>query len=508
MRPDGNGEGTTTGAGATERHRNPQLATGIEGLDDILSGGLPQDRLYLVQGDPGVGKTTLALQYLLQGLNQGEPVLYITLSETREELEEVAHSHGWSLDGLHLHDLSTIEEAVGAELNQSVFHHADIELNELAGILLARVSEVAPSRVVLDSLSELRLMAGDAFRFRRQILALKQFFAGRKCTVLLLDDRSCDVGEHQLQSLAHGVIRLERLSTEFGTTRRRLTVQKLRGLRFREGYHDYVINTGGIEVYPRLVAAEHRTDSPDEIVKSGVAELDELLAGGLFRGSSTVIIGPAGAGKSTVAVQYVVHAAQQGKRSAVYMFDERTKVQPSNSIAKRLNAYVNDGTVHLQQIDPAELSPGEFTHRVREAVEQGGVEFVVIDGLNGYLNAMPGERHLLLQLHELLTYLGQRGVNALLLVAQHGMMGSSMVSPVDVSYLADTVLMLRYYEHKGTVRQAISVLKKRGGDHERTIRELKLTRGEVHIGAPLNEFRGVLTGVPIYDGPDARKDAR
>jgi circadian clock protein KaiC len=497
----------TEGQGRAGARTPAQIPTGIEGLDNVLFGGLPSNRLYLVQGDPGLGKTTLALEFLLEGVRRGERVLYITLSETREELEAVAQSHGWSLEGVALHDLSLVEKTLAADANQTVYHHAEVELNELAKVLLDRVTEVGPTRVVFDSLSELRLMSGDPFRFRRQILALKQFFVGRECTVLLLDDRTTDASDQQLQSLAHGVITLDRQASEFGSARRRLVVQKLRGLRFREGYHDYAIGTGGITVYPRLHAAEHRVEPPNELVKSGNDALDTLLGGGLFRGSSVVLIGPAGVGKSTVGVQYVAHAATQGKRSAVYLFDERVRTASSSTAAKRLQPYIQNGLVHLQQVDPAELSPGEFSHRVRRAVERDGAEFVVIDGLNGYLAAMPGERHLVLQLHELLTYLGQKGVTTFLMVAQHGMFGS-MASPVDVSYLADAVILFRYFEFRGSVRQALSVFKRRGGDHERTIRELRITEDGVRIGEPLHSFRGVLTGVPSYEGAEAPKDAR
>jgi circadian clock protein KaiC len=494
----GNEHGTTAGPA---RSSPPQLGTGIEGLDDVLAGGLPAGRMYLVQGDPGMGKTTLAMQFLLEGAARGEKVLYITLSETREELDIVARSHGWDLGGVEIQDMSALEGGLELEGRQTVYHHAEVELAELSAKLLDRIRAADPSRVVFDSLSELRLLAGDMFRFRRQVLGLKQFLAKRGCTVLILDDRTTGLGDQHLQSLAHGVLTLDRSHADFGPPRRRIMVHKLRGLRFREGYHDFTIATGGLVVYPRLVAAEHRQVRGEEVITSGLAGLDELTGGGLFRGSSVVLIGPAGVGKSTIAVQYVLSAAAQGRKSAVYLFDERVVNAPASSTARRLAPAVDRGLVRLRQVDPAELSAGEFLHGVRDAVEKGGAEIVVIDALNGFLVGMPGEKHLVLHLHELLTYLGQKGVTTFMLVAQHGMIGHTQ-TPVDVSFLADAVILFRFFEFKGAVRQAISVVKKRGGRHERTIRALRFENDSIAVGEPLHEFRGVLTGVPVYEGKD------
>lgn len=481
---------------------HPKLSTGIEGLDDVLSGGLPKGRLYLLQGDPGVGKTTMALQFLLDGAARGERVLYVTLSETRDELGTVADSHGWSLEGVELYELSAIADALSSESVQTVFRSADIELTETTDTFLKKVEEVNPSRVVFDSLSEIRLLAKDPLRYRRQILALKQYFAGSDCTVLLLDDRTAESSDLQLQSIAHGVITMEQTPPAYGIDRRRLRVQKLRGVRFRSGYHDFLIETGGVQVFPRLIAAEHRRGFNQETASSGVAELDSLLGGGLDRGVSSLFIGPAGAGKSTVAVQFAVAAAERGENAALYSFEEtlRTLYARSNALNQNVDRFIEAGQIKHMKIDPAELTPGEFSHLVRRDVEQRNLKVVVIDSLNGYLQAMPEDRFLVLQLHELLSYLSLKGVATILVVAQHGMMGSGMSSPIDVSYLADTVLLFRFYEYRGSIKQALSVVKRRGGSHERTIRELAISEGKgVCLGPSLENFRGVLTGVPILE---------
>lgn len=485
----------------------PLVPTGIEGLDDILGGGLPPHRLYLVQGDPGAGKTTLALQFLLEGQRRGEKGLYVTLSETEEELRGVARSHGWSLDHIFLHELSRTEERLASEEQNTFFRPSEVELGETTEPVLRVVEKHKPTRVVFDSLSEMRLLAGDPLRYRRQILSLKQFFIGRHCTVLLLDDRTSAAGDLQLQSLAHGVISLEQLAPEYGAERRRMRVAKLRGLRFRGGYHDVTIRTGGLIVFPRLVAADHGTDFKAEMIASGVVELDALLGGGLHRGTSSLFMGPAGAGKSTLATQYVAAAAGRGERASVFIFDESepTFLARGESLHMDVRRHVNEGRILLRRVNPAELSPGEFAHMVRQSVEQGQSRLVVIDSLNGYLNAMSEERALLLQLHELLTYLSRRGVATIMIVAQHGLVGSGMESPVDVSYLADTVLLLRYFENAGEIRQAVSVIKKRHGNHERTIREMRLGANGVHVGQPLTDFDGVLTGTPQYHGKNLGK---
>jgi circadian clock protein KaiC len=477
-------------------------ATGIEGIDDILCGGLTPHRLYLIEGVPGSGKTTLALQYLLEGTRIGESVLYVTLSETEEELRAMAKSHGWSMEGVNIRELVPPEESLQPAEQYTMFHPAEVELSETTRTILADVERLKPTRLVFDSLSELRLLAGDSLRYRRQLLALKQFFRGRRCTVLLLDDLTSAGRDLQVQSIAHGVLVLEQLTPEYGSDRRRLRVLKHRGRRFRGGYHDYLIGTGGLTVYPRLVALEHRQKLPDEKLSSGIAALDHLLGGGIERGTSTLLVGSAGTGKSSLAAQWVAAAAERGQHSAMYIFDESTNtlVSRMQGLGVDLQKYLNDGRVSIRQVDPAELTPGEFAHTIRHDVEINNAMIVVIDSLNGYLNAMPGERYLTIHLHELLMYLGERGVATLLIGAHQGVIGTQMLTPVDASYLADAVVMLRYFEDKGRVRQSISVMKKRGGAHERTIREFRLDRGGMYVGEPLRQFRGVLTGVPVYEG--------
>ncbi|HEX7177504.1 MAG TPA: ATPase domain-containing protein [Pyrinomonadaceae bacterium] len=479
----------------------PRMATGNEGLDKVLNGGFPANRLYLVEGDPGTGKTTLALQFLLEGARRGEPVLYVTLSETKEELTEVAHSHGWSLDGVTIYELIAPEESLKTETQYTIFHPSEVELGETTRAVIDEVERLQPRRAVFDSLSEMRLLARDPLRYRRQILALKQFFSGRQCTVLLLDDRTSTSGDLQVQSIAHGVLALEQMAMEYGAERRRLRVVKLRGSRYRGGFHDFNIQTGGIEVYPRLVAADHRQAFVQESISSSVPELDALLGGGLDRGTSTLVIGPAGCGKSSISAQFLACAARRGEFSAAFLFDESANIHMARAagLGADMRSHVEEGRIRIQQVDPAELSPGEFAHRVRRVVETDGARVVVIDSLNGYLQAMPDERFLTIHMHELLTYLNQQGVVTLVVMAQHGFMGD-MATPVDVSYLADTVVMLRYFEARGAVRRAISVVKKRTGFHEDTIRELRLSSKGIEVGAPLTKFHGVLTGVPTYVG--------
>jgi circadian clock protein KaiC len=485
-----------------------RLATGNDGLDSILEGGFPANRLYLVEGDPGTGKTTLALQFLLEGAARGEPVLYVTLSETKEEIEDVAASHGWSLDGVNIYELIPPEDSLKTEAQYTIFHPSEVEFGETTTAVLDEVERIQPSRVVFDSLSEMRLLARDPLRYRRQILALKQYFAGRQCTVLLLDDRTSTGSDLQVQSIAHGVVELEHLALDYGAERRRLRVVKLRGSRYRGGFHDFKIETGGGVVYPRLVAAEHRQDFRLEMMTSGVAELDALLGGGLDRGTSTLILGPAGSGKSSIATQFVAAAAERGEHAASFIFDEGTNTYLSRAagLGREMRKQVEAGHVTLQQIDPAELSPGEFAYFVRRAVERDGARVVVIDSLNGYLQAMPDERFLTAQMHELLMFLNQQGVVTILVMAQHGFMGSQMGTPIDVSYLADTVLMLRFFEARGAVRRAISVLKKRTGYHENTIREMRMSLGGIAVGEPLKDFQGVLTGVPNYRRPAGEEE--
>jgi circadian clock protein KaiC len=480
------------------------MATGVPGLDDVLSGGLPSDRLYLIQGEPGVGKTTLALQFLFEGVKAGEPVLYITLSETREELEQVARSHGWTLDGISLYDLSQMEEFLGTAADNSVFHPAEVELGETTRAMQALIDEVGPRRAVFDSLSEMRLLAREPLRYRRQILALKQYFAGKGCTVLLLDDQSADHGDLHLQSIAHGVIRLESRPVGFGVDRRRLRVQKLRGVAFRSGYHDVCMERGGLRVFPRLIAAEHRHDVAEGVLGSGSESLDALTAGGFDRGTSNLFLGPAGSGKSTVAATFAYAASRRGERSAMYLFEEspRTLYKRMHALGMDLEAETGSGRMKIQHIDPAELTPGQFVQQVRDEVESGETTVVVIDSLNGFLNAMSDERFLVLQLHELLTFLGQQGVTSILVVSQHGMIAQAIETPLDVSYLADTLLLFRFFEHEGSVRRAIAVVKRRGGPHDRGIRELIFdAENGVQIGEGLDDLHGVLTGVPVRSKP-------
>ncbi len=473
--------------------------TGIEGLDHILVGGLPRNRVYLVQGDPGVGKTTLGLQFLLEGVRKGEVGLYITLSETAEELTAVAASHGWDISPIQIYEQLVGEEQLTEE-ESTVFYPSEIELGETIKEMLAAVDRIRPKRLVLDSLSEIRLLAQSSLRYRKQILALKQFFASRSITVLVLDDRTSEMNDLQLHSVPHGVIELERYTPVYGSARRRLQLVKVRGLNFRDGYHDFSILTGGIVVYPRLIAAEHRHIARQEQIPSGIAELDSMLGGGVDRGTSTVIMGPAGSGKSALSSQYATSAAKRGEKVAIYLFEESkaSVLHRARSLGIEIEEHISNGMITLRQVDPAQLQPGEFSHLVRDAVEKDGVRVVIIDSLNGYLNAVPEERFLLLYLHELTAYLGQRGVATFLVFAQQGLVGP-MHTAVDVSYLADCVMLMRYYEAHGRIHKAISIVKKRSGIHETAIREFSMGAGGIHIGESLENYRGVMTGIPTYD---------
>lgn len=486
----------------TERSKKaPPAATGIEGLDHILMGGFPRNRVYLLQGDPGVGKTTLGLQFLLEGARLGETGLYITLSESIDELQAVAESHNWTLDSIHLYEQLVGEESLQEE-ETTVFYPAEVELGETIRDILLEVQRVKPQRVVLDSLSEIRLLAQSTFRYRKQILALKQFFSARNCTVLFLDDRTSEVQDMQLQSVPHGVVELERYTPLYGAARRRLQLVKVRGLNFRDGYHDFAIRTGGIIVYPRLVAAEHRRRVEQIQIASGMVQLDRMLGGGIDRGTSTLIMGPAGSGKSALSTQYAVAAAERGERATMFVFEESLSslFHRSAALGIPLEKHVNAGLINVIRVDPAQLQPGEFAHLVREAVERDKISVLVIDSLNGYLNAVPEEKFLLLHLHELLSYLGQNNVASILVFAQHGLIGASMLTTVDVSYLADCVLLLRYYEAEGRLHKAVSVVKKRSGDHENAIREFKMDHEGLHVGEALERFRGVLSGIPSFEG--------
>lgn len=477
------------------------ISTGVGGLDAVLNGGLTRNRIYLVEGDPGAGKTTLALQFLREGARLGEPVLYMTLSESADELAAVARSHDWSLDGVTVREYLADEAVFGHE-QVTMYHSSEVELGETLRRMLADVDALKPRRIVLDALSELRLLAETPIRYRRQLLAFKQFFLNRNCTVLLLDDRSDAPGDPHVQSVLHGVIELDHVRSSYGKDRRHLRVSKLRGRAFRSGAHDYEIRRGGLEVYPRLVAAEHGIPFDPAPHASGIAALDALLGGGPLRGTSTLLMGPAGVGKTTVAMRYAASAAARGERAVVYSFDESTATLCGRlrEIGLDLAPLIAAGTLDLQQVDPVELLPGEFTHRIRCAVERDGARVVVIDSMNGYLNAMPEIVALNSQLHELLSYLANRGIVTFLVVGQQGIVGPNIESPVDASYLSDSVVLFRYFESDGRVRKAISVAKKRGGAHETLIRELTIDTRGVQVGAPLTGFRGVLTGNPRYVG--------
>lgn len=481
----------------------PLVSTGVAGLDDILRGGFFPNRIYLVEGSPGTGKTTLAMQYLLEGKRQGENVLYITLSESAEELRAVADSHEWSLEGIELFELVDAEDLMNAEQEMTILHPWEVELGQTVQKILKRVEEVNPTRVVFDSMSELRLLAQDPLRYRRQILALKQFFTKRNCTVLLLDDKVTvsGINDEQLHSLTHGVINLDRFTLEFGVARRRLEVLKMRGVGFRAGWHDLVLQRGGMTVFPRLVASEHSTDFVDEPVASGLSEVDALLEGGPLRGTTTLVVGPAGSGKTTLALQYAVASAKRGEKVAIYEFDERlgTLVIRARKLGLDIQPLIDSGLILLRQIDPSELAPGEFTHMVKQEVEENQVRMVIIDSLNGYLTAMPEEKQLLLQIHELLTFMNHKGVASFLINPQEGLIGS-MSSSLNISYISDTVLLIRFFEAFGRIRKAISVLKNRGGGHENAIREFMIEKNGVRIGQPLTEFQGIFTGTPVFTG--------
>jgi len=483
------------------------LRTGVPGLDSILLGGFAPNRLYLLEGEPGCGKTTLSMQFLLEGARRGEKVLYITLSETAEELHQVARSHGWDLAGVHIHEVIPGEEVLSGEETYTVFHPSEIELNEAMRGFLKEVEHLQPTRVVLDSLAELRLLAGSALRYRRHVLALKRFFAERRVTALVIDDRSSSEGDQHVQSIAHGLIVMQQEERQHGTDRRKLRIAKYRATPYRGGYHDFVIRKGGLQVFERLDGQEHRVADASHRLRSGIPTLDELFGGGIESGTSTLLTGAPGTGKSTLAAQFVDAAARRGDNAAMFCFDEATPtlMLRTQALGMDLEGHRKAGKLKIQKIEPAELSPGEFIQMVRDTVERMNAKVVVIDSLNGYLQAMPDERFLVIQLHELLSFLASRGVMTLMVSTQAGLIGSHMTSVVDASYLADNVVLLRFFESEGAVHQAISVLKKRGGRHERTIREFSLDQG-VHVGQPLNYFKGVLTGVPEYRGE--RKDLR
>lgn len=484
-----------------------RATTGVPGLDDVLNGGFIADKLYLIDGAPGAGKTTLALQFLLEGVRLGESVLYVTLSETAAELHAGAASHGWDLHGIEIVELAVDDGAgdVYGESEVTMYHPSEIELSETTKRVLDAVEKVKPRRMVLDSLSELRLLAQNSLRYRRQILALKQYFSPRDCTVLLLDDRTSEGTDLQLQSIAHGVVSLDRDAPEYGPLIRKLQVLKFRGSHFRSGYQDFTISHNGLRVFPRLTANEHGSRFVRETVPSNVDGLDQLLGGGIDRGTTTLLSGPPGTGKSTIALQYAAAAAKRGDHAAIFTFEEGRALllDRAQGLGIEVDEGQGPGKVSVRQLDPGEVSPGQFAHLVRAAVEDDGARVVVIDSLNGYLNAMPEEKALLIQLHELLSYLNNHGVATFLVAAQMGILGPGMRTPVDASYLADATILFRMFEHAGKVKKAVAVMKKRSGMHEESIRQIWFDASGIHLGEPLLHLRGVLTGVPVETGPSA-----
>lgn len=484
--------------------------SGCHGLDDIVGGGLPRGHFYLLEGEPGTGKTTLAMQFMVEGAREGENGLYVTLSESRSDLLFAARSHNLPVDGFEILELKPSEHELSPDAQYTVFHPAEVELNDRIQTIMREVNQRKPDRMVIDALSEVRMLAKDPLRYRRQILSLRENVPA-SCTVLLLDDRSSRYEELELHSIVHGVISLSKVPREYGKTRRRMEVTKLRGCSYREGFHDYIIKTGGLRVFPRLIAAEHLVPDPQkDPASSGIQELDDLVGTGLDRGTGTLVIGPAGCGKTTIGIQWLTAAAERGEKVAAFVFEETisTLTMRASGLGMNLRPQIDSGMIKIEHLDPAEMAPGEFVDKVRHRVDKDGARFVLIDSLNGFLQSMPGEQFLALHLHELLTYLNNRGVITLLILAQMGMIGSNMQSPVDVSYLADNILVLRYFEAQGEVRQAISMIKKRSGPHEHTIRELRLGPDRIHVGDPLYYFHGVLSGIPAVLADDGKKGLR
>ena len=480
----------------------PKASTGIQGLDEILGGGLPRNRLHLLEGNPGTGKTTIALQFLIQGAEDGETGIYISLAESEQELRDGAKSHGWTLgENIEVFELVPPESVLDPDQHQSLLYSSDLELGETIKRIFEAINRLKPKRIVIDSLSEIRLLAQSSLRYRRQVLALKHYFSQHNSTVIMLDDLTTESSDRAVHSIAHSVIHLDQLAPIYGGERRRLRVAKCRGQSFRSGYHDFVISEGGIVVFPRLVAAEHRTGFAGKILPSGVPELDQLLGGGITAGSSTLVIGPAGTGKSLLIFHYLAAAIERGERAALFAFDEELGLlfQRARGLGFNLERMQESGNLFIQQVDAAEVSPGEFSHRVRACVDHKNIRTVAIDSLNGYQASMPEEQFIVLHLHELLQYLNRQGTATFLAIAQHGMIGD-MKQTIDVTYLADTVIMMRYFEAAGHVRRAISVMKKRTGSHENTIREFLIDSKGMTLGPPLTQFQGVLRGVPTFMG--------
>jgi circadian clock protein KaiC len=478
------------------------IGSGVPGLDHVLRGGFASGRSHLIEGRPGCGKTTIGLQFLLDGRDRGEKCLYITLSESKRELHSVAERHGFDLDGIEIFELVPPELSLDSSQRQTLVHSSDLELGETVQMALDEIERLMPDRVVFDSLSEIRLLSQGSLRYRRQVLALKSFFLLNRCTVLMLDDLTGETDDLNLHSVCHGVVRLEQLVPIYGGERRRLRVIKMRGVQIRGGYHDFVIRPGGVTVFPRLVAAEHGVAEGGADLTSGT-RLDDLLKGGLGRGTTTLLMGPSGTGKSSIALSYVYTALKNGEPCYFIVFDETLRIvlERAAGMGMPLNGFLEQGLLQIDQIDPAELSPGELASRIQTAVEERGSKVVVIDSLTGYLNAMPEEQYLVLQMHEISTYLNQKGIITLLLLANHGLVGP-MSASVDLTYLSDTVVLLRYFEAHGRIRRAVSIVKKRTGAHEDTIREFTLSSKGLSVGDALTKFSGVLTGVPTYHGSE------
>ncbi len=486
-----------------EKTEPERISTGIAGFDAVLGGGLPRGHMYLLEGESGAGKTTVGLQFLREGRSHGEATLWVSLSETQHELRQIAQSHGWSLEGVELCNPVSDKRSAHPDEQYSFFSPADVELEDIRAAIVDAVERIKPTRVVFDPFSDIRHLARDVLRYRRYVLYLREFFTKQGCTVLLMQEMTHGApGDLQAEALVHGYVTLQQDSPEYGGQRRRLRIHKMRGIPFRDGYHDFAIETGGIAVYPRLVAAEHKADGREELLASGVEAFDNLLGGGIERGSSLLIMGTAGVGKSTLSTQYVARLAQQGEKVAIFAFDETTRTYRSRSqkLGMNLDPHLAAGAVTLRQIDSAEVTPGQFSHMIMRAVDNDGASLVVIDSISGYLSAMPEERYLFTHLHELLTYLGHRNVVTILTLAQHGLLGERVQSPADISYLADSVVLLRYFEAFGSIRRAISVVKKRSGPHEPFVREMTIGDDGVRIGEPLRHFSGVLNGRPEFTG--------
>lgn len=475
--------------------------TGIPGLDDVLRGGLPRNQLFLLQGKPGTGKTSIALQFLLEGVRRGEKGLYITFSETQRELEAVAVSHGWDLSKISILELSAISSQINAGNQNTLFHPSEVELSKTIDLLLKKITDEGAERIVFDSVSELRLLAETSLRYRRQMLSFKEFFIDRGATVLFLDDLTTEAGDVHVQSIVHGVLLLEKFRAAYGVERRQFHIVKLRGVGFKGGTHDYVIERGGVKIFPRLVASDHQGNFQSNVLASGVKHLDDLLGGGLDSGTSNLILGPAGTGKSTIALRFAISAAERGQKAAFFTFEESIPnlFARAEALGLDVEKHTKSGNLIIRKVDPAELTPGQFASILREAASETDLSLVVIDSLNGYIHAMPEQQFLMLQLHELFSFLGNRGIVTIMVLAQAGIMGS-MQTPLDLTYLADSVMVTRYFEAFGSVKKAISVIKKRTGAHEESLRELRVGKGGIIVGEVLREFSGIFTGVPRYNG--------